>query len=176
MRKEIKKGDIFWYNFGQGKGSEQGGIRPVIIVSNNVGNKFSPTVIVAVITTQIKGNLPTHVQINEWKQIGLKQPCRILTEQTRTVDKKFLGDYVGRINDIPTMQKLNKALAINVGIIETKSRRDEEISKREKNIKNKRVILKSMEDMECTSDKYYRKLKQMIEREEKELLKIKGIA
>lgn len=164
----IKRGDIFWYNFGQAKGSEQGGLRPVVVVSNDTGNRFSPTVIVAVITTQVKNGLPTHVSINEYSEIGLKAPSKILTEQQRTVDKRFLKDYIGRVNE-DTIKQLNKALAVNVGIVKVKPKYIEIIEKKVKNINFKEMVLWNMEINGCIDDNYYRMLTKEVKEDLKEL-------
>ncbi|MGL5765297.1 MAG: type II toxin-antitoxin system PemK/MazF family toxin [Sarcina sp.] len=168
INKMVKRGDIFWYNFGTGKGSEQGGLRPVVIVSNDTGNKFSPTVIVAVITSQSKNGLPTHVSINEYSEIGLKAPSKILTEQQRTIDKKFLGDYIGRIAE-GTTKELNKALAVNVGIKSVKPKYIEIIEKKIKNINFKEMVVFNMKANNCTNDEYYKMLNREIKEDLKEL-------
>lgn len=96
-------------------GSEQGGIRPVVILQNNVGNRYSPTVIAAPITSRRKTNLPTHVSIN--RQVD-KLRCNsvILMEQIRTIDKSRLMDRIGVLNDYE-MQQVNQALGISVGLV-----------------------------------------------------------
>lgn len=110
----VKRGDIFYADLSPVVGSEQGGMRPVLIVQNNVGNKYSPTVIVAAITTKIeKGKMPTHVEVSA-KQ-GLEKNSVILLEQIRTIDKQRLRDQVTRL-DHETMEKVDQALAISVGL------------------------------------------------------------
>ena len=91
--KKILRGDMFYANLGRGIGSEQKGYRPVLVIQNDVGNKFSPTVIVASITSRvgIKAKLPTHYFINT--EDGLQAPSIILLEQIRTIDKKRLDSY-----------------------------------------------------------------------------------
>ncbi|MCC5895333.1 MAG: type II toxin-antitoxin system PemK/MazF family toxin [Alkalibacterium sp.] len=110
----VKRGDIFYADLSPVVGSEQGGMRPVLIVQNNVGNKYSPTVIVAAITTKIeKGKMPTHVEVSA-KQ-GLEKNSVILLEQIRTIDKQRLRDQVTQLN-AETMNLVDDALAISVGL------------------------------------------------------------
>ena len=93
--KEIKRGEIYSADFGAGFGSEQGGVRPVLILQNNTGNKYSPTTIVAAITSKkTKTALPTHVTVTA---NGLKTESTVLLEQIRTIDKARLGEYIGRV-------------------------------------------------------------------------------
>lgn len=96
--KKILRGDMFYANLGRGIGSEQKGYRPVLVIQNDVGNKFSPTVIVASITSRvgIKAKLPTHYFINT--EDGLQAPSIILLEQIRTIDKKRLDSYIGHLS------------------------------------------------------------------------------
>lgn len=97
-------------------GSEQGGIRPVLIIQNDTGNKYSPTVIAAAITSQInKNKLPTHIEIPS-EEYGLKADSVILTEQIRTIDKSRLKEKIGHIDDIKTMEKINSALGVSFGL------------------------------------------------------------
>ena len=99
-------------------GSEQGGIRPVLIVQNDIGNKYSPTVIVAAITSQInKAKLPTHIEINS-EDYGLAKDSVILLEQIRTIDKKRMKEKIGHLDD-KLMEVVNEALEISFGLIET---------------------------------------------------------
>lgn len=110
----VKRGDIFYADLSPVVGSEQGGMRPVLIVQNNVGNKYSPTVIVAAITTKIeKGKMPTHVEIGADE--GLEKNSVVLLEQIRTIDKQRLKDQVTRL-DSETMRQVDEALAISVGL------------------------------------------------------------
>lgn len=112
---KIKRGDIFYADLSPVVGSEQGGVRPVVIVQNNIGNKYSPTVIIAAITSQVnKANLPTHVPIKADKY-GLPKNSVILTEQVRTIDKKRLREKVGYF-DHYIMLKVDDALRISVGL------------------------------------------------------------
>lgn len=114
---EIKRGDIFYANLGDTKGSEQNGIRPVLIVQNDLGNKYSPTVIAVAITSRKKTNLPTHVSINknECDYCNLPKDSVILVEQIRTLDKSRLRQKIGKL-DIKTMQKVKEALKISFSI------------------------------------------------------------
>lgn len=114
----IKRGDIFYADLSPVVGSEQGGIRPVLIVQNDIGNKYSPTVIAAAITSQInKAKLPTHIEINA-NDYGLAKDSVILLEQIRTIDKKRLREKIGRLDD-ETMEKVNEALSISFGLTDT---------------------------------------------------------
>ena len=111
----IVKRDIYYADLSPVIGSEQGGVRPVIIVQNDVGNKYSPTVIAAAITSQInKAKLPTHNEISA-KEYGLYKDSVILLEQIRTIDKKRLKEKIGHL-DYELMEKVNEALAISFGI------------------------------------------------------------
>ena len=99
-------------------GSEQGGIRPVVIIQNDLGNKYSPTVIAAAITSQTnKTKLPTHIEI-QGNTKGLKNDSVILTEQIRTIDKSRLKEKIGHIDDIKIMNKINNALGVSFGLDE----------------------------------------------------------
>lgn len=112
----VKRGDIFYADLSPVIGSEQGGIRPVIILQNDVGNKYSPTVIVAAITSQInKAKLPTHVEISS-EAYGLNKDSVVLLEQLRTLDKKRLKEKIGHMTE-DDMKKVDEALLISVGLI-----------------------------------------------------------
>lgn len=112
MRK-IKRNEIYYTNLSPIKGSEQGGTRPVLIIQNDIGNKHSPTTIVAAITSrQTKAKLPTHVEV---AVDGLTKDSIVLLEQIRTIDKNRLTDYVGRLDD-ETMQKIDRAIVVSFGI------------------------------------------------------------
>ena len=115
MNRIYQRGDIYYADLGEGIGSEQAGYRPVVIIQNNTGNKFSPTVIVAPMTsrTATKAKLPTHVYIDETS--GLGQPSIVLLEQLRTIDKRRLERHAGKLADT-IMPALNRALAISVAI------------------------------------------------------------
>lgn len=112
----VKRGDIFYADLSPVIGSEQGGIRPVIIIQNDIGNKYSPTVIVAAITSQInKAKLPTHVEISS-EEYGLNRDSVVLLEQVRTLDKKRLKEKIGHMTD-SDMKKVNKALQISLSLV-----------------------------------------------------------
>ncbi len=111
----VKRGDIYYADLSPVIGSEQGGLRPVLIIQNDIGNKYSPTVIVAAITSQInKAKLPTHVEISA-SEYGLTKDSVILLEQIRTVDKRRLKDKIGHSDD-KMMSKVNEALLISFGL------------------------------------------------------------
>ena len=114
----IKRGDMFYADLSPVVGSEQGGIRPVLIIQNDLGNKYSPTVIAAAITSQTnKTKLPTHIEIDGEAQ-GLKNNSVILTEQIRTIDKSRLKEKIGHINDNNIINKINNALGVSFGLEE----------------------------------------------------------
>lgn len=111
----IKRGDIFYADLSPVVGSEQGGVRPVLIVQNDVGNKHSPTVIAAAITSQKeKSKLPTHIELHSEK-CGLSKNSVVLLEQIRTLDKKRLKEKMGNI-DNALMSLINSALSISFGL------------------------------------------------------------
>ena len=111
----VKRGDIYYADLSPVVGSEQGGIRPVLIVQNDVGNKFSPTVIAAAITSQrYKTNLPTHIRVNA-DGCGLAKDSIVLLEQVRTLDKKRLKEKMGTL-DGDDMGRVNRALSVSLGI------------------------------------------------------------
>lgn len=113
----VKRGDIYYADLSPVVGSEQGGIRPVLVLQNDIGNKYSPTVIVAAITSQInKSKLPTHLSIRA-DQFGIAKDSVILLEQLRTIDKKRLRERVCHI-DTDNMKKIDYALKISLGLIE----------------------------------------------------------
>ena len=112
----IKRGDMYYADLSPVIGSEQGGIRPVLIVQNDTGNKYSPTVIAAAITSQTgKNKLPTHIQIGT-NSGGLKSDSIVLTEQIRTIDKSRLKEKIGHIDDSNLMNKINNAIFISFGL------------------------------------------------------------
>ena len=113
----VKRGDIYYANLSPVVGSEQGGLRPVLVIQNDVGNKYSPTVIVAAITSQIsKAKLPTHVEISA-KLFNLEKDSVILLEQLRTIDKRRLKEKVTHLND-EIMTTVDEALRISIGLIQ----------------------------------------------------------
>ncbi|MBN1076042.1 type II toxin-antitoxin system PemK/MazF family toxin [Clostridium botulinum] len=115
---DIKRGDIFFANLTGETGSEQGGIRPVICLSNNIGNTYSPTVIVATITSkQTKANIPTHVCIRGY---GLKEDSVVLLEQVRTIDKRRYLSYIGHADEL-IMKKVDKAKEISMSDVKPKN-------------------------------------------------------
>ncbi len=117
MIQQIKRGDIFYADLSPVIGSEQGGLRPVLIVQNDVGNKYSPTVIAAAITSKMgKARLPTHIDIYKDK-VGLQKDSVILLEQIRTLDKKRLKEKMGHLDD-DVMVKVNSAIAVSFGLID----------------------------------------------------------
>jgi len=112
---EVKRGEIYLADLSPVVGSEQGGLRPVLIIQNDVGNKYSPTVIVAAITAQIaKSKLPTHIEIKA-NNFGLTRNSVVLLEQIRTIDKKRLSQKIGEFN-IGMMERVDKALIISLGL------------------------------------------------------------
>lgn len=113
--KDYLRGDMYYADLGRGIGSEQKGYRPVLIIQNNVGNKHSPTVIIAAITSRVgvKAKLPTHYFVNT--ESGLEAPSIILLEQIRTIDKKRLDSYIGHLSDVH-IDVIDKALAVSVGL------------------------------------------------------------
>lgn len=112
----IKRGDMFYADLSPVIGSEQGGIRPVLIIQNDMGNKYSPTVIAAAITSQIgKNRLPTHIAIDS-KEVGLKSNSVVLAEQIRTIDKSRLKEKIGHIDDERIMGQINSAIGISFGL------------------------------------------------------------
>jgi len=111
----VRRGDIFYADLSPVIGSEQGGVRPVLIVQNDVGNKYSPTVICAAITSQInKAKLPTHIEIDT-VQSTLVRDSVILLEQVRTIDKKRLREKICRLDE-QMMQRIDRALSISLGL------------------------------------------------------------
>ena len=115
MERTIKRGDIYYAELNPVIGSEQGGTRPVLIISNDTGNRYSPTVIIAAITgkTQTKAKLPTHTEVKEVE--GLDRDSIILLEQIRTIDKKRLKNHMGTMPD-NIMARVDKALAISLAM------------------------------------------------------------
>jgi mRNA interferase MazF len=112
----VKRGDVFFADLSPVVGSEQGGTRPVLIIQNDIGNRFSPTVIVAAITAQIqKAKLPTHVEIKANKY-GFERDSVILLEQLRTIDKSRLTDRITQL-DTQLMEKVDIALGISLGLV-----------------------------------------------------------
>ena len=118
MEMNIKRGDIYYADLSPVIGSEQGGLRPVLIVQNDVGNKYSPTVIAAAITSKMgKTKLPTHIDV-VGNQVGLAKDSVILLEQIRTIDKKRLKEKMGHLDD-DTMKNVNDAIEVSFGLGDT---------------------------------------------------------
>lgn len=111
----VRRGDIYYADLSPVVGSEQGGIRPVLIVQNNVGNRFSPTVIAAAITSQKeKTNLPTHIRVQS-STSGLARDSIVLLEQIRTIDKQRLKEHMGTLDEL-SMNRVDEALQISFGL------------------------------------------------------------
>ena len=112
---QVERGDIYYADLSPAVGSEQSGLRPVLIIQNDVGNKYSPTVIIAAITSQIqKAKLPTHIELSH-SRYNLAKDSVVLLEQIRTLDKLRLRERVGSLDSI-AMQKVNVGLLISLGI------------------------------------------------------------
>lgn len=112
---QVNRGDIYYADLSPVVGSEQGGTRPVLVVQNDVGNKYSPTVIIAAITSQLdKAKLPTHIELKKEKYNLLKDSV-VLLEQIRTLDKRRLKDLISKV-DVATMNKIDVAIMISLGI------------------------------------------------------------
>jgi mRNA interferase MazF len=115
MNNSILRGDLYYADLNPVVGSEQGGIRPVLIIQNDIGNKHSPTVIIAAITSKaMKSMLPTHCVLSE--RAGLERDSIVLLEQIRTIDKRRLRDYVGALGH-EDMRGVDRALAVSVGLV-----------------------------------------------------------
>ena len=111
----VHRGDIYYADLSPVVGSEQGGVRPVLIVQNDVGNRFSPTVIAAAITSQTdKAKLPTHIQVRS-EGSGLAKDSIVLLEQMRTLDKRRLREHMGRLDD-DSMRRVNSAIEVSLGL------------------------------------------------------------
>ncbi|MCH4057645.1 MAG: type II toxin-antitoxin system PemK/MazF family toxin [Lactobacillaceae bacterium] len=118
MEQTIKRGDIYFADLSPVIGSEQGGMRPVLIVQNDVGNHYSPTVVIAAITAKItKPKMPTHVGITP-DQDGIERDSVILLEQVRTIDKQRLKERVSHLS-AAKMTAVDQALAISLGLVES---------------------------------------------------------
>ena len=117
MNRTYHRGDMYYADLGRGIGSEQEGYRPVLIIQNDTGNKHSPTVIVAAISSKVdaKAKLPTHYLLKA--KNGLELPSLVLMEQLRTIDKRRLETYIGHLEE-QHIRRLNRALAVSVGLIE----------------------------------------------------------
>ncbi len=114
---QVRRGDIFYADLSPVIGSEQGGVRPVLVLQNDIGNKYSPTTIVSAITSQInKAKLPTHVEINA-TEYGLNKDSVVLLEQVRTIDKRRFREKIGHFSD-EMMEKVDEAIKISFGLID----------------------------------------------------------
>ena len=112
----IKRGELYYADLSPVVGSEQGGIRPVLVVQNDVGNKYSPTVIAAAVTSKInKAKLPTHIELPS-NMYGLQKDSVILLEQIRTLDKRRLKERIGELNET-TMSRVDNAILISLGFV-----------------------------------------------------------
>lgn len=112
----IKRGDVFFADLSPVVGSEQGGTRPVLVIQNDIGNRFSPTVIIAAITAQIqKAKLPTHVEIDA-ERYQFERDSVILLEQVRTIDKSRLTDRITHLDEF-LMEQVDEALEISFGLV-----------------------------------------------------------
>ncbi len=110
----VKRGELYYADLSPVVGSEQGGVRPVLIVQNDVGNKYSPTIIAAAVTSKInKAKLPTHIELPK-SSYGLMKDSVILLEQIRTLDKRRLKERIGELNE-NTMHKVDRAILISLG-------------------------------------------------------------
>lgn len=109
----IKRGDVFYADLDPILGSEQGGIRPVLVVQNNIGNKYSPTIVILPISSAKKTNMPTHIRICGTKK--LPKNSVILAEQIRTIDRNRLLNYVGSLG-LEIMERINEAIKISIGV------------------------------------------------------------
>ncbi|MBF7132204.1 type II toxin-antitoxin system PemK/MazF family toxin [Pediococcus pentosaceus] len=113
---KIRRGDLFYADLSPVVGSEQGGMRPVLVIQNNIGNHYSPTVIIAAITAKIsKPKMPPHVGIKGGEQ-GVGRNSVILMEQIRTIDKQRLHDKIGRLDD-QKMKQVDEALKVSIGLV-----------------------------------------------------------
>lgn len=117
VNNEIKRGELYYADLSPVVGSEQGGVRPILVVQNNVGNKFSPTIIAAAITSQInKAKIPTHIEIKA-SEVGLPKDSVVLLEQLRTLDKKRLKEKIGELSTAK-MLLINSALLVSLGFMD----------------------------------------------------------
>ena len=115
MDTSVRRGDIYYADLSPVVGSEQGGVRPVLIIQNNTGNRYSPTVIAAAITSQTgKAKLPTHIELSA-ERSGLSRDSVVLLEQIRTLDKRRLREKMGRADDA-VMEKIDTAIAVSFGL------------------------------------------------------------
>ena len=117
MDTSVKRGDIYYADLSPVVGSEQGGVRPVLIIQNDTGNRYSPTVIAAAITSQTgKARLPTHIDLPVEQSCGLSRDSIVLLEQLRTLDKRRLKEKMGHLDD-GTMYHVNHAIAVSLALV-----------------------------------------------------------
>lgn len=135
----MKRGQVYYANLNPAIGSEQSGVRPCVIIQNDIGNTHSPTVIVATMTTQKKNNLPTHINVSK-DDCGIDIRTTILLEQIRTIDKSRLKDFVGRLSE-STMQKVDEALHISLAL-QSKERKDRKMLIEKIHIVNTDILVK----------------------------------
>ena len=116
MDTSVKRGEIYYADLSPVVGSEQGGVRPVLIIQNDTGNRYSPTVNAAAITSQTgKARLPTHIELPVEEECGLTKDSVVLLEQVRTLDKRRLRERMGRVDD-KIMEKIDTAIAVSFGL------------------------------------------------------------
>ena len=116
MDTNVKRGEIYYADLSPVVGSEQGGVRPVLIIQNDTGNRYSPTVIAAAITSQTgKARLPTHIELPVQQECGMTKDSVVLLEQVRTLDKRRLRERMGRVDD-QVMEKIDTAIAVSFGL------------------------------------------------------------
>lgn len=161
MVNNFYRGDVFYADLGEKpkgiKDCEQYGMRPVIIIQNDIGNKYSPTVIVAAITSQTdKAKLPTHVAL-DWRYIGLKRESVVMLEQIRTLDKRKLKEKVGRISD-NDVKKINTAALVSLQLQEIENKMYETIYKKIEKIKFKEEQYKFGLETGVVSNEYFDRL------------------
>ena len=115
MSRKIKKGDMYYADLNPVIGSEQGGVRPVLVIQNNAGNRYSPTVIVAAMSGKVveKADLPTHYKVRAYA--GLQEESLVLLEQIRTIDKKRMRNYIGKL-DKADMEQVDRCLAVSLAL------------------------------------------------------------
>jgi len=116
MEKAILRGEMYYADLSPVVGSEQGGVRPVLIIQNNIGNNYSPTIIVAAITGKAKSELPTHISLAGMP--SLQRDSIVLLEQIRTIDKRRLKNYIGTLDEV-LMNEVNRALTVSIGLHDT---------------------------------------------------------
>ncbi len=116
MDSSIKRGDLYFADLSPVVGSEQGGVRPVLVIQNDIGNRYSPTVIAAAITSRLnKAKMPTHIEVSA-REYGLEKDSVILLEQIRTIDKSRLREKIGELGEYK-MSEVNRAMMISLGVI-----------------------------------------------------------